>query len=222
MFLVLLLYGFAIIPFMYLFSFLFKMASKAYIRLTLLNIVTGLVALLLVFIIESLGYGDTANAMNWIFFLLPNFSLGQTFSNIFTNYNRIRLYDDYISACTKMYTKEICVAAANRVPGLSISFNRDYFAWDTPGVGRFVLILPLEGILFMLMVLFIDYNIARRLKSLARGHHFDPFDAIHVEVGMDADVQAEQKRVLDGEARQDVLVINDMTKVFQVPGKIFP
>ncbi|XP_028395322.1 ATP-binding cassette sub-family A member 3-like [Dendronephthya gigantea] len=217
-FLVLILYGFAIIPFMYLFSFLFKMASKAYIRLTLLNIVTGLVALLLVYIIQALGYADTADAFNWIFFLLPNFSLGQTFSNIFTNYNRIRLYDDFFSLCIKVKTEEQCIAEIKQ-NGLSIEFQRDYLAWDTPGVGRFVLILPLEGILFMLMVLFIDYNIARSLKSLARGHHVDPFDAIHQEVATDSDVLAEQKRVLDGEAQEDVLVINDLTKVFKVPGR---
>lgn len=220
-FLSLILYGFAIIPFMYLFSFLFKMASKAYIRLTLLNIVTGLVALLLVYILEALGYSDTADVLNWIFFLLPNFSLGQTFSNIFTNYNRIRIYDDFLKECSKMLTIDECKIAIQRVPDLNIDFQRDYLAWSTPGVGRFMLILPIEGVLFMFLVLFIDYNVARSLRSLTRkDNQVDPFDSIHQEVTEDSDVLAERRRVLDGQATGDVLVVNDLTKVFKVPGKI--
>ena len=128
------------------------MASKAYIRLTLLNIVTGLVALLVVYILESLDYSDTADALNWIFFLLPNFSLGQTFSNIFTNYNRIRIYDEYLKECSKMLSIDQCKIAIQRTPDLDINFHRDYLAWSTPGVGRFLLILPIEGVLFMLLV----------------------------------------------------------------------
>ncbi len=215
-------YGFAIIPFMYLFSFLFKMASKAYVRLTLLNIVTGLVALLVVYILEALDYPDTANALNWIFFLLPNFSLGQTFSNIFTNYNRIRLYNDYLNGCIKMgETADQCKSAVKYIPGLNINFQNDYLAWKTPGVGRFLLILPLEGILFMFLVLCIDYNIARSLKIFSRGHTVDPFDSIHQEVAEDSDVLAERRRVLDGEATEDVLVTKDLTKIFKIPGNIF-
>ena len=218
-FLVLILYGFAIIPFMYLFSFLFKIASKAYIRLTLLNIVTGLVALLIVFILEALGYANTANVLNWILFLLPNFSLGQTFSNMFTNYNRIRIYDEYLSACSKTYSVSRCKEAVSRISGLNIDFQRDYLAWDTPGVGRFLLILPLEGLLFIFLVLFIDYNIARSLRSATRGHKVDPFDSIHQEIAEDSDVLAERRRVLDGEATEDVLLVKDLTKVFKIPGK---
>ena len=206
---------------MYLFSFLFKMASKAYIRLTLLNIVTGLVALLLVYIIEALGYPDTANALNWILFVLPNFSLGQTFSNIFTNYNRIRIYDTTLSKCEEMFPVDVCKSKIHHDWDLNIDFQRDYLAFDTPGVGRFMLILPLEGLLFMFLVLFIDYNIARSLKIATCGHTaVDPFDAIHQEVTDDSDVLAEKQRVLDGEATGDVLVVKDLTKVFKVPGRI--
>jgi hypothetical protein len=196
------------------------MASKAYIRLTLLNIVTGLVALLVVYILEALGYADTANALNWILFLLPNFSLGQTFSNIFTNYNRIRIYDDYLNECFKMLPVDVCEARIKDVPGLNIDFQTNYLAWDTPGVGRFLLILPLEGVFFMLLVLFIDYNIARSLRICSRGKTVDPFDSMHQEITEDSDVLAEKQRVLNGEATEDVLVVNDLTKIFKVPGTI--
>ena len=121
-----------------------------------------------------------------------------------------------------MLSIDQCKIAIQRTPDLDINFHRDYLAWSTPGVGRFLLILPIEGVLFMLLVLFIDYNVARSLRSLIRkDNQVDPFDSIHQEIAEDSDVLAERRRVLEGEARGDVLVVNDLTKIFKVPGKIF-
>ena len=55
LFLLLMLYGWAIIPLMYLFSFVFRTASIAFIVLTIFNIITGLVTLLIVFILSNPG-----------------------------------------------------------------------------------------------------------------------------------------------------------------------
>jgi len=57
LFLLLMFYGWAIIPLMYLFSFVFRSASKAFVVLTIFNIVTGLVTLLTVFILSVPGKG---------------------------------------------------------------------------------------------------------------------------------------------------------------------
>lgn len=224
-FLVLIFYGFAIIPFMYLFSFLFKIASKAYIRLTLLNIVTGLVALLVVYILDVLKYQSTSDVLNWIFLFLPNYSLGQTFSNIFTNYNNLRLYNEYIEACEKRgLSYQTCVSLFKLVDTSKPLFQKNYLAWATPGVGRFVLILPIEGLLFMMLVLCIDYGVFRRLAGLTRRRRLDPFDSVHQDVELeDSDVLAEKRRVLENDCNGDVLVIEDLTKTFKVPGRpVFP
>ena len=115
---------------------------------------------------------------------------------------------------------DMCKLNIQRVPGLSVDFETDYLAFSTPGVGRFMLILPIEGVLFMLLVLFIDYNVARSVRSLiCRDHRVDPFDSIPHDVAEDSDVLAERRRVSDGEAREDVLVVNNLTKIFKVPGE---
>ena len=48
-------YGWAVIPLMYLFSFVFRTASTAFVVLTIFNIITGLVTLLTVFILSAPG-----------------------------------------------------------------------------------------------------------------------------------------------------------------------
>ena len=221
---VLILYGFAIIPFMYLFSFLFKVASKAYIRLTLLNIVTGLVALLVVFILDLLEYQDTSEALNWIFLFLPNYALGQTLANMFTNYNNLLLYDEILKVCQQTFSKDFCAkhidSFIKNTDKLNFKYQKDYLAFATPGVGRFLLVLPLEGLFFMMLVLAIDYGFFRALASLfRRGARIDPFDDAHKGVEEDSDVFDERRRVLEQDCSGDVLVIKDLTKIFKVPGK---
>ncbi|XP_046856235.1 phospholipid-transporting ATPase ABCA3-like [Xenia sp. Carnegie-2017] len=208
-FLVLMLYGSAIIPFMYLFSFLFKTASKAFNLLTLLNFVTGPVALLVVFYIQSLDYHYTVDVLNWTFLVLPNFCLGQSFSNIFENYNRIRLYN----MCMEKHAPVMCMPQKARI-------QTNYLAFENPGIGRFLLVLPLEGIFFMLIILFIDFNAIRSLRSSIRSVYVDPFDSSHPNGDTeDSDVMAEKRRVLNDEVNEDVVVVKDLTKIFKVPGR---
>ena len=205
------LYGSAIIPFVYLFSFLFKTASKAFILLILLNFVTGPVALLVVFIIQSLDYHHTVDVLNWIFLVLPNFCLGQSFSNIYENYNRIRLYN----MCIEKYAPVMCMSQKARI-------QTNYLAFENPGIGRFLLVLPLEGIFFMLIILFIDFNAIRSLRSSITSVYVDPFDSMHPnDETEDSDVMAEKRRVLNDEVNEDVLLVKDLTKIFKVPGREF-
>ncbi|XP_046855006.1 phospholipid-transporting ATPase ABCA3-like isoform X2 [Xenia sp. Carnegie-2017] len=208
-FLVLMFYGSAIIPFVYLFSFLFKTALKALILLMLLNFVTGPFALLVVFIIQSLDYRHTADVLNWTFLVLPSFCLGKSFSNIFENYNRIRLY----SMCMEKHAPVMCMPLKART-------QTNYLAFENPGIGRFLLVLPLEGIFFMLIILFIDFNAIRSLRSSFRSVYVDPFDSLHPnDETEDSDVMAEKRRVLNDEVNEDVLLVKDLTKIFKVPGR---
>lgn len=55
LFLLLMLYGWTVIPLMYLFSFVFRTASTAFVVLTMFNIITGLATLLSVFILSIPG-----------------------------------------------------------------------------------------------------------------------------------------------------------------------
>ena len=75
----LLLFGWAVIPLMYMFSFVFSIASTAYTRMTILNVITGLVTLMVVNIlsIPTLDLLNIAHILKWVFMLMPNYCLGE-------------------------------------------------------------------------------------------------------------------------------------------------
>ena len=96
-------YGWAVIPMMYLFSFFFEVASTAFVRMTILNIITGLATLLIVYIlsIPSIGLVDVAHALKWAFLVLPNYNLGQAMIDLFNNYQFQTVFEseDPVAMC---------------------------------------------------------------------------------------------------------------------------
>lgn len=98
-------YGWAVIPMMYVFSFLFEVASTAFVRMTILNIITGLATLLIVYIlsIPSIGLVNVAHALKWAFLVLPNYNLGQAMIDLFNNYQFKTVFEseDPVAMCTQ-------------------------------------------------------------------------------------------------------------------------
>lgn len=75
----LVLYGMAHIPQMYLLSYIFKVSSTGFASLTAWNILTGQATLLPVTILTlpQLGLVDTSVVLEWLFLIIfPNFSIG--------------------------------------------------------------------------------------------------------------------------------------------------
>lgn len=64
-------------------SFLFDNASKAYTWMTIINIITGLAAMLTVSILGTIQ-PTTADHLKNAFLFLPNYCFGQGLSDLFT------------------------------------------------------------------------------------------------------------------------------------------
>ena len=79
------MYGMAVIPVMYLLSKICRDPSVAFVRLTMLNIITGLGALTVISVLDT---ADPESAENWRFWfgLLPNYNMAQAMSDLYTNY----------------------------------------------------------------------------------------------------------------------------------------
>ncbi|XP_012590627.1 PREDICTED: ATP-binding cassette sub-family A member 3-like [Condylura cristata] len=90
--LLLMLYGWAIIPLMYLMSFLFASPATAYTRLTIFNILSGVVTFLMVTImrIPAVKLEELSRALDHVFLLLPNHCLGRAVSSFYENYETRR------------------------------------------------------------------------------------------------------------------------------------
>uniref|UniRef100_A0A8C0GWN4 ATP binding cassette subfamily A member 3 n=1 Tax=Chelonoidis abingdonii TaxID=106734 RepID=A0A8C0GWN4_CHEAB len=156
--LIFLLYGWAIIPLMYLLSFFFSVASTAYTRLTIFNIFSGTATFLAVTImsIPELGLVDLSRTLDKIFLILPNYCLGQCISDFYQNY-------EFIQFCTSSVEAIIICKAFN------ISYQMNYFSWETPGIGQYLTSLSVQGAAFLLLLFLIETNLLWRLRTLVCG-----------------------------------------------------
>lgn len=215
------LYGWAIIPFMYMFSFAFEVPSTAFTRMTILNVITGLATMLVVFIlsIPSLNLLDVAKALKWAFLVLPNYNLGQGMIDLFNNYQSIEIFNKAVASCEKSYhfDKARCENLTLSFVGDQLEFETNYLAWANPGIGRYLVFLALEGFLFFFIVLIIEYEIVPRFfRQIVSGKarvlyvHKDGEDP-----PLDSDVQVEQTRIQNQNRGNDVLMLKDLTKVYR-------
>uniref|UniRef100_A0A7M5XMD2 ABC transporter domain-containing protein n=1 Tax=Clytia hemisphaerica TaxID=252671 RepID=A0A7M5XMD2_9CNID len=127
-------YGWAVIPMMYIFSYLFQVASTAFVRMTILNILTGLATLLVVYIlsIPSIGLVDVAHALKWAFLIFPNYNLGQAMIDLFNNYEFKHVFEseDPVAMCTQFLRH---VPGAGQIPSQLIKqmCNESLLSYDS-------------------------------------------------------------------------------------------
>uniref|UniRef100_A0A4W6GA54 ATP binding cassette subfamily A member 3 n=1 Tax=Lates calcarifer TaxID=8187 RepID=A0A4W6GA54_LATCA len=181
--LLLLLYGWAVVPLMYLLSFFFSTAATAYTRLTIFNMISGTATFLAVTImtIPELKLQDLSHLLDKVFLIFPNYCLGMSFSQFYQNY-------EFISFCTSSpLSRTICKI-------LNITYQENYFSMSEPGVGRFLVAFSVQGVVFIILLFVIELQCVRTLwrllTSLCRGQ-----DAALLPE--DRDVAEERKRVLE-------------------------
>ncbi|GLD62426.1 ATP-binding cassette sub-family A member 3 [Lates japonicus] len=160
--LLLLLYGWAVVPLMYLLSFFFSTAATAYTRLTIFNMISGTATFLAVTImtIPELKLQDLSHLLDKVFLIFPNYCLGMSFSQFYQNY-------EFISFCTSTpISRTICKI-------LNITYQENYFSMSEPGVGRFLVAFSLQGVVFIILLFVIELQCVRTLwrllTSLGRG-----------------------------------------------------
>uniref|UniRef100_A0AAQ5Z9M5 ABC transporter domain-containing protein n=1 Tax=Amphiprion ocellaris TaxID=80972 RepID=A0AAQ5Z9M5_AMPOC len=205
--LLLLLYGWAVVPLMYLLSFLFSTAASAYTRLTIFNMISGTATFLAVTImtIPELNLQDLSRLLDKVFLIFPNYCLGMSFSQFYQNY-------EFISFCTpNEITKEICKK-------YNITYQMNYFSLEEPGVGRFLLAFTLQGVVYNVLLFVIElrcfHTAWRLLASLGRRRKQVP--ALLPE---DRDVAEQRKRVLECQPMVESmvgspLILQEISKVY--------
>lgn len=104
-FIIFLVFGFAMLPFTYLLSFFFDIPSTGLSRLTIIYIITGIFAFMAYFImsVEALGIQNVARGLGWAFLIFPHFSLSQAMSNLNVRQSSLNIcksFCDTIPGCT--------------------------------------------------------------------------------------------------------------------------
>ncbi|CAH1785688.1 unnamed protein product [Owenia fusiformis] len=183
-----LLYGWSITPMMYPVSFRFEEPSSAYIFLIVINLFVGITCIVTSFLLELFQYDKELSrvhdVLKCVFLLFPNYSLGRGLMDVAFNEYR----NDYFFK-TGQYDQ-----------------MKSPFEWNL--MARNLVAMACMGCIFFIITLICEYNFFRKQKCLPVSTH------IPVVNGEDADVAAERRRVLRGTGRNDIIRLENLTKVY--------
>ncbi|KDO35770.1 hypothetical protein SPRG_00513 [Saprolegnia parasitica CBS 223.65] len=185
-FLLFFFFGFAIAPFTYCMSYCFKEAAAAQFYTLIINMVLGLILMIVSFVLDVISESakDANVYLKYIWRLSPLFNLG--------------------NGLLTMSLKSLVGSITNSKTVVSA------YDWDVAGTE--IAYLAIESVVFFGLALGIDVLLSfPRIKAIfSRDPQLDAKDD-HVD---DEDVAAEAKRVLDGHADNDMVVIKRLKKVY--------
>ncbi|XP_013414368.2 LOW QUALITY PROTEIN: ATP-binding cassette sub-family A member 1-like [Lingula anatina] len=184
--LLLFLYGWAMIPMMFPFNYLFKVPSTAFVALACVNVFLGVTSTLSTYVLEFFSDDQELVQINTVlrqvFLILPHYCLGRGLIDMAAN-------------------QLIADVAGIYVAGTAV---KDPFEWDQ--VGRNLFALAVSGAAWFGFTLLIEYKFfcTSRLSSNENA----------VDDNEDIDVARERRRAMSAEARSDILRVENLTKVF--------
>uniref|UniRef100_A0AAY4B7N1 ATP-binding cassette sub-family A member 2 n=1 Tax=Denticeps clupeoides TaxID=299321 RepID=A0AAY4B7N1_9TELE len=182
-----LLYGWSITPIMYPASFWFEVPSTAYVFLIVINLFIGITATVATFLLQLFEHDKDLKLVN---------SYLKSCFLIFPNYNlghglMEMAYNEYIN---EYYAK---IGQFDKV--------KSPFEWDI--VTRGLVAMTIEGFVGFLITILCQYNFLRKPQRV-------PVSSQPIEDD-DVDVACERRRVLRGDADNDMLKIDNLTKVYK-------
>uniref|UniRef100_A0A3B4E995 ATP-binding cassette sub-family A member 2 n=1 Tax=Pygocentrus nattereri TaxID=42514 RepID=A0A3B4E995_PYGNA len=182
-----LLYGWSITPIMYPASFWFEVPSTAYVFLIVINLFIGITATVATFLLQLFEHDKDLKLVN---------SYLKSCFLIFPNYNlghglMEMAYNEYIN---EYYAK---IGQFDKV--------KSPFEWDI--VTRGLVAMTIEGFVGFLITILCQYNFLRKPQRV-------PVNSQPIEDD-DIDVARERRRVLRGDADNDMLKIENLTKVYK-------
>ncbi|KAI9562460.1 hypothetical protein GHT06_009893 [Daphnia sinensis] len=229
--LVFVLYGWAMLPLMYLLSFLFSIPATGFTRTTMFNIFTGMATLITVVILQipELQLVEVASVLDWIFMTLPNYSLGMAFNNLYTNSRAVEYCTRpiVVFACkTGLRPNPCCKNTGNCGSSACIQYNEDPLGWEGLGIGRMITFLAVDGLLFVVVLILIELRLWQRFCDFCctlYPAHGDELGVANPEHGVvlpaeDDDVARERELIQSKPVtvlqKENNLVIKDLVKYY--------
>lgn len=231
-----LLYGWAAIPFSYLFSYIKKKPSSGYSLLTTINVITGVMLSIVMAVVSflakfpMLGINDDAIQKSMgVLRLVPGFAVTWGFSNIHEiggdaeKCSKLTptLLNSYCPLAAVMGIEVCCQECAN---GTYCYIPHSAFSADRWGSGREMLYLFFVGIVLFLLLAFFEsnvYGIWYRIKSLSGGRLRGDIEmSVHTPSSAeDDDVATEraavEELVKNGRMAKEALVVLNLKKNFR-------
>ncbi|KAH8326811.1 hypothetical protein KR059_012458 [Drosophila kikkawai] len=207
-FLLLLLFGFSVLPFIYIMSLFFKEPATGFARVSIVNIFCGMALFIVVVVMSSDFFDtkDTADILGWIFRVFPHFSLAMGLNKVYTN-TATRNACEKVSAIPPILLCELIPQCCNIKP---------YFAWEAPGVLPETLYMTVTGVVFFLIIIILEFRLIGELMFKIRQLLSKP-PPPPPEGHLDDDVARERERILhmsSDELAAKNLVLDRVTKYY--------
>ncbi|KMZ10903.1 phospholipid-transporting ATPase ABCA3 isoform X1 [Drosophila simulans] len=207
-YLLLLLFGFAVLPFIYIMSLFFREPATGFARVSIVNIFCGMALFIVVVVMSSELFDtkDTADILGWIFRIFPHFSLAMSLNKVYTN----------------TATRNACAKAGALPPILLCELVpqccniKPYFAWEEPGVLPETVYMTVTGVVFFLIIIVLEFRLINELMFKIRQMLSKP-PPPPTEGQLDDDVANERERILQmssNELAAKNLVLDRVTKYY--------
>ncbi|XP_043312515.1 phospholipid-transporting ATPase ABCA3-like [Cervus canadensis] len=211
--LIFMVFGWSVIPFTYLISFLFSSHTSAYTKLVIFNYCAGIFGATADLVISAIQ-GEKAASKNILLkamMVLPIHNFGMSIS---------RYYDIE-------YTKFACASPEKVSPLMNCSkavTERSIYTLEHDAVGRYLLAMAVTGLLFFLLIFLLETTLWKVKTFVFRYILFGIFkklfkDRVSKELSgesEDEDVQNERNRILEHsqESLNATVLIKELTKVY--------
>ncbi|XP_074842119.1 ATP-binding cassette sub-family A member 13 [Carettochelys insculpta] len=188
--LLLILFGYATLPWMYLMSRFFSSSDIAFICYISLNFVFGLCTMLatllphlLAVISKTQSFQNIYNILKWAFIVFPQFCLGQGLLEL--SYNQIKF-------------------------DLTNSFGIDSYVspFEMNFLGWIFVAMALQGTVMLLLRVLLHWDLLQKTRTHSS-------ISSTVNPSEDMDVQMEQKRLFGGRTQNDILLLYNLRKCYR-------
>jgi ATP-binding cassette subfamily A (ABC1) protein 3 len=241
------LYGWANIPLTYLLAYIFKSPSTGFAIIVILYLLTSQASIVAVNVLTLPGIDlkDVADVLEWLFLiLLPNFSFGQGITDIYQNYEFTGICKKVIDQLPPNIPLEFaCLALPNpcciglksgcgvddkNKPIPCLPWNKNYMAWEKPGLGRYFTFMTLQFVVLFSLVFIYELGLLRKIfyviKTLFCSSPSEESQNIDIhykqkaeeelfgDIQKDSDVLEEENRIKT--EKNDLLCIDQLTKYY--------
>ncbi|ESO00555.1 hypothetical protein HELRODRAFT_82844 [Helobdella robusta] len=217
-FLSLLLYGWSVLPSIYILSFFFSKASSGFVWAIIINIFTGTVASVTILLLEKFEDLKTIKSiLEWMFFVLfPNFCFQRSLQDVDANYQ-------YTKTCATINATipldKFCAGAK------ALNQTNHYLSWVYPGIGKPLIFMSIQGLIFFIILLIFESDLLQNIRtkfasqSVAVTESDSAIYPNNTSSEEDSDVLEEKAKVLKLEmsdlmSEDNMLVMKQLTKVY--------
>ncbi|CRK89801.1 CLUMA_CG003438, isoform A [Clunio marinus] len=239
-FLLMVVFGFSVLPFTYVLSFMFKVPSTGLVRLSIGYIISGVFFFMAYFILnnELFNLQYIAEPLGWTFFIFPHYSLARGMSNLNIKHSTINLCEQQLGffpseilnleSLTLDYVCEefdLPCENADQIQNIKLlcdlkssCCDRNIYSFSGEGIGTNLVALVLVGILSFLMLFAMEYRWLQNIYYYLTKTLEHSLDVPESEDGfVDSDVLAEKikiRSVTDFLREKCNLLIKDFTKYY--------